>query len=70
MKFDDNVKDDEQMSEEDVEQLEEEWVVSDELWAIRDSNEVVERVVRRVKVWERLFDSESFEITKKKRNKF
>ncbi len=58
LEFDDIVEDDEQMSEEDswedVEQLEEEGV-------IRDNNDVVERVVRRV--WEGLFDSESFEIT-------
>jgi hypothetical protein len=58
------LEDDEQMSEEDVEQLEEEWMDSDEVWAIRDSNDVVERVVRRV--GEEVFGSESFEITRRK----
>ncbi len=52
----DNIEDDEHISDdensrEDVEQFEEERLASDnddELWAIRESKEVVERVVRRV----------------------
>ena len=64
------LEDDEHVSEEDVEQSEEdEWLISDELWALRKSRDVVERVARRVKDgWHGLEidgdDSESLEITR------
>ena len=85
---DGNMEDDEHISDDedsidDVEQLDDEILVSDEddddeLWAIRESNEVVERVVRRVvgvvddelgDVWResRLSDSESLQITRRKK---
>ncbi len=80
MEDDEHISDDED-SIDDVEQLDDERLVSDddELWAIRESNEVVERVVRRVvgvvddelgDVWResRLSDSESLQITRKKVN--
>ncbi len=76
------MEDDEHISDEDsideVEQFEDKRLISDdELWAIRESKEVVERVVRRVvgvvdeelgDVWREsrlLSDSESLQITNK-----
>ncbi len=78
MEDEEHISDDED-SIEDVEQFDDERLVSDddELWAIRESKEVVERVVRRVvgvvddelgDVWRgsKLSDSESLQITKNK----
>ncbi len=68
------MEDDEQVSDEDGEQVEEEeGFISDELWAIRESKDVVERVDRRFREdWHEwvsfeilLFASGSLEMTRK-----